>query len=248
MATWYQVIPMCPFFLNVSSVLLSCLLQMQEAVATIKLLSGLVGAVSPLSQFIAFLLLFYPFLWRPLVQTAPLEDSLLVLWVWFIQAQLSLDTLERMETCSLSGDRFHIWAPLQWQSFPFAWLGVVHAPEWVWCIWSFYHWAPRRKVMLCAPMLPVGSCSQHSDPPWAFSEQSHLFQHHFIQEMLQSLNHLHYPFLNLLQYVFRNEETTTRTPDIASPVLNKEGSPLSICCLCQQALMEWSVVTVLVNS
>ena len=96
----------------------------------------------------------------------------MVLWAWFSLARFSWDALGRTEACSLSGCRFHVWAPLQWQSFPFAWLGVVHAPEWVWCIWSFYHWAPRRKVMLCAPMLPVGSCSQCSDLPWAFSRLS----------------------------------------------------------------------------
>jgi len=44
MLTWNQLSPVCPFFRDVSSVLLSCLVQMQEAVATIKLLHSLLKA------------------------------------------------------------------------------------------------------------------------------------------------------------------------------------------------------------
>lgn len=70
MLTWYQMIPVFPFFLDVSSVLLSCFVQMQEVAATIKLLSGIMGQVSPLRWFITFLPLGHTILWRPLVQVA----------------------------------------------------------------------------------------------------------------------------------------------------------------------------------
>jgi len=108
---------------------------------------------------------------RPLVQMTHLENWSWVLWVWFIQSSLfkfeypgedrDLQPFLALVPCL---------STLMVAVFSFCLTGSCPCSSMSLMLLILPPLSTSEKSQASSPMLPVGSCSQHSDSPWAFSQ------------------------------------------------------------------------------